>query len=84
MVKEVNACERCHKLDTDVGKMTHYKNHGLDESLCQIWIKEIDDYYSLTCFKCGKPAHFRGKLIEFENEKICTICMDEIILKNNL
>ncbi|MFQ5475574.1 MAG: hypothetical protein ACE5DT_00915 [Nitrosopumilus sp.] len=80
MVKEGNACERCHKLD-GVGKMTHYRNHGLDELLCQDCIKEIDDYYSLTCSKCGKPAHMRGNLIEFENKKICTICMDEIKIK---
>ena len=79
--KEGNACERCHKLDTDVGKMAHYKNHELDELLCQDCIKEIDDYYSLKCSKCGKPAHLRGNLIEYENEKICTICMDEINMK---
>ncbi|MFQ5782932.1 MAG: hypothetical protein ACE5GR_07765 [Nitrosopumilus sp.] len=81
MVEEGNACQRCHKLDTDVGKLIPYKNHGLDKLLCQDCIKEIDDYYSLTCSKCGKPAHMRGKLVEFENKKICTICMDEINLK---
>lgn len=81
MVKEGNACERCQKLDVDVGEMKHYKNHGLDESLCQVCIKEIEDYYFLTCFKCDKPAHLRGRLIEFENKKICTICMDEINMK---
>ena len=81
MVKKGNACERCHKLDTDVGERTHYKNHGLDELLCQVCIKEIEDYYSLTCSRCGKPAHLRGSLVEFENKKICTICMDEINTK---
>jgi len=81
MVNEENTCERCHKLD--VGKMTHYKNHGLDKLLCQDCIVEIDDYYSLTCSKCGKPAHMRGALIEFENKKICTICMDKINLEKN-
>lgn len=76
--KENNDCERCHKLDIDVGKMAYYKNHGLDELLCQDCIKEIEGYYSLRCSKCDKPAHMRGNLIEFENKKICTICMDEI------
>jgi hypothetical protein len=28
--KEGNACERCQKSDSDVGKITHYKNHELD------------------------------------------------------
>jgi hypothetical protein len=26
-------------------------------------------------------THLRGNLIEYENEKICTICMDEINMK---
>ena len=81
MVKEENTCERC-KSYTSIGKITQYKNHGIDKLLCQICIKEIDDYYSLTCSKCGKPAHMRGKLMEFKNEKICTVCMDEIKIKN--
>ena len=58
--------------------MTHYKNHELDKLLCQDCIKEIDGYYALKCSKYGKPAHLRGNLIEYENEKICTICMDGI------
>ncbi|WP_371503639.1 hypothetical protein [Nitrosopumilus adriaticus] len=81
MVNEENTCERCNKSDTSIGEITQYKNHGIDKLLCQICIKEIDDYYSLTCSKCGKPAHMRGKLMEFENEKICTVCMDEIKMK---
>ena len=73
-----NVCERCKKLDTDVGKLTHYKNHELNKLLCQNCITEIDDYYSLRCSKCNKPAHLRGNLIEHKNEKICTVCMDKI------
>ena len=79
--REGNACERCHKLEMDVGKITQYENYELDKLLCQDCIKEIEDYYALKCSKCGKPAHMRGNLIEFENKKICTICMDEINMK---
>ena len=79
-----NVCERCEKLDSDVGKLTQYQNHEVDKLLCQNCIKEIDDYYSLRCSKCDKPAHLRGTLIEYQNEQICTICMDEIRLKENL
>ena len=82
MVEE-NVCERCHKLTTDVGKLTPYKNHELDKLLCQACIREIDDYYSITCAKCGKPAHMRGNLIEYNNQKICPVCMDEIRLKES-
>ena len=74
-------CQRCHK--SDVGELTPYKEHDLDKLLCQDCIKEIDDYYSLTCFKCGKPAHMRGNLLEYENKKICPVCMDEINLNKN-
>ena len=79
--KQGDTCQRCHKSNADVGEMAPYKNHGLDELLCQDCIKEIEEYYSLTCSKCGKPAHLRGNLIEYENKKICTICMDEIRIK---
>ena len=48
-------CERCHK--SDVGNMTQYTNHGLDKLLCEGCVAEIDEYYSLTCSICGKPAH---------------------------
>ncbi len=81
MEKRENRCERCMKSDKVVGAIAEYKNHGLDKLLCQDCIKEIDDYFSLTCSKCGKPAHMRGKLIEFEGNNICTICMDEIKIK---
>ena len=78
-----NTCERCEKPVTDVGELTPYKEHELDKSLCQNCIKEIDEYYSLKCSRCDKPAHFRGKLIDYQNEKICTICMGEIKLKED-
>lgn len=79
--KKENKCERGNKSDTVVGAIAQYKNHGIDKLLCKDCIKEIDDYFSLTCSKCGKPAHMRGKLIEFEGNNICTICMDEIKIK---
>jgi len=76
--KKGNTCERC---KSEVGSTTDYKDHGLDEALCQDCIKEIEEYYSIRCSKCDKPAHLRGNLVEFENKKICTICMDEINMK---
>lgn len=65
-IKQGDTCERCHKSNAE---MTPYKDHGLEELLCQDCIKEIEDYYSLTCSKCGKPAHLRGNLIDYENKK---------------
>ena len=79
-----NSCERCKKPESDVGSLSRYNNHDLDKLLCQNCIKEIDDYYSVTCSRCNKPAHMRGNLIDHKNEKICPVCMDEIRLKENL
>ena len=77
----MDSCERCQK--SDVGNLTRYQNHEMDKMLCSVCIKEIDDYYSETCAKCGKPSHMRGNLLEYEDEKICPVCMDEIRLKEN-
>jgi len=73
-------CERC---QSSVGNVTRYHENGVDKLLCSNCVLEIDDYYSVTYDKCNKPAHMRGNLIEHENEKICTVCMDEIRLKEN-
>lgn len=73
-------CERCNK---KVDNVIRYHNHGVDKLLCSACVLEIDEYYSVTCVKCGKPAHMRGNLIEYENENICSVCMDEIRLKEN-
>ena len=73
-------CERC---KNSVDSVTRYHNNGVDKLLCSTCVSEIDEYYSITCAKCGKPAHLRGNLIEFENEKICPVCMDEIRLQEN-
>lgn len=73
-------CERCNQ---SVDETTRYNKHGVDKLLCPACVLEIDDYYSVTCAKCDKPAHLRGNLIEYENEKICTVCMDEIKIKKN-
>ena len=73
-------CERCNK---EVSQVNKYHDHGVDKLLCSSCISEIDEYYSITCVKCGKPAHLRGNLIEYGSQKICPICMDEIRLKKS-
>ena len=73
-------CGRCSK---SVNETARYNKHKVDKLLCSACISEIDEYYSITCAKCGKPAHLRGNLIEYENEKICPVCMDEIRIKEN-
>ncbi|WP_428326431.1 hypothetical protein [Nitrosopumilus sp.] len=73
-------CERCNK---SVDETARYNKHEVDKLLCFACVSEIDAYYSITCAKCGKPAHLRGNLIEYENEKICPVCMDEIRIKEN-
>ena len=73
-------CERCEK---SVDETSRYNKHGVDKLICSDCVSELDEYYSITCAKCGKPAHLRGNMIEYENEKICPVCMDEIRLKES-
>lgn len=73
-------CERCSKSVEDTER---YNKHGVDKLICPECTSELEEYYSITCAKCGKPAHLRGNLIEFENEKICPVCMDEIRIKED-
>ncbi|MCE2505449.1 MAG: hypothetical protein J4F36_03005 [Nitrosopumilaceae archaeon] len=76
-------CERCKQPAINAGDLTTYKNHGIDKLLCLACISEIDEYFAITCTKCGKPAHMRGNLLEYENQKVCPVCMDEIRIKEN-
>ena len=77
---EQTVCGRCQKPTSD---LRQYQNHGVDKLLCSDCISELDKYYSITCDGCGKPAHMRGNLLEYENEKICPVCMDELRLKES-
>ncbi len=76
----IEICERCNKT---VDEVSRYHNHGVDKLLCSFCISEIDKYYSIVCVTCGKPAHLRGNLIEYDDQKICSVCMDEKIIKEN-
>ena len=40
--EEANECERCKKLNTDVGKMSDFKIYGMHLLLCENCIKEIE------------------------------------------
>ena len=73
-------CERCHNSVDDTSR---YTKHGVDKLLCPACVLDIDEYYSMTCAKCKKPAHMRGNLIEYENQMICSVCVDEIRIKEN-
>ena len=73
-------CERCKR---SVDEVIRYHDHGVDKLLCSTCISEIDEYYSVICVQCGKPAHLRGNLIEYEGKKICPVCMDKIRLKED-
>ncbi|MEK9682114.1 MAG: hypothetical protein VW081_04440 [Nitrosopumilus sp.] len=75
-----DTCQRCNK---EVSAVSRYHNHGVDKMLCSGCVLELEEYYSVTCAKCDKPAHMRGNLIEYENQKICPVCMDEIRLKES-
>ena len=62
--QEGNACEKCKKLDTEVGKITHYKDpHDRYEGLlCSECIKRREKPYKEICPKCKRVAYEHGGL----------------------
>ncbi|QLH07667.1 hypothetical protein [Nitrosopumilus ureiphilus] len=60
--RESNACEKCKKLDTEVGKITHYTKHGTNLLLCAECIKKREKPYTEICPKCKRLAHKHGGL----------------------
>jgi len=60
--REGNACEMCTKLDTEVGKITHYTEHGDDFLLCSKCLKKREKPYTEICPKCNRIAYEHGGL----------------------
>lgn len=71
--KEGNACERCRKQNTEVGKMTHFKKYDLDELICQDCIEKIEQFHNAKCSNCGKTTT-QDDLVWHEHREICSEC----------
>jgi len=55
--REGNACEKCKKLVTEVGKVTHFTKHGDDLLLCIECLKKREKPYTEKCPVCKKTAY---------------------------
>jgi len=80
--REGNACERCKKQDTEVGKITHYTEHGSDLLLCPKCLKKEEEPYTEICPKCKKRAYEHGGMTVFGDEpedfeEMCIECYEK-------
>ena len=67
--REGNACEKCKKLDTEVGKITHYKSphDGYEGLLCSECIKRREKPYTEKCPRCKRVAYKHGGLTYYDD-----------------
>ena len=65
--REGNACEKCKKLDTEVGKITHYTKHGADLLLCPKCLEFRERTYTEICPKCKRIAYEHGGLTYYDD-----------------
>jgi len=91
--KEGNACEKCKKLDTEVGPITYYTDlhDGYKGLLCSECIKRREKPYTEICPKCNRVAYEHGGMSFYgeppENfEDMCLECVEKkevIVAKRN-
>lgn len=79
--KEGNQCERCKKLDTEVSRMEHYQNYGIDKLLCRNCIDELEYYYHDRCSDCSRTLEEVDGLTNYEDKQLCTECLEKSIKK---
>jgi len=65
--REGNQCEKCKKLDTEVGKITHYTKHGDDLLLCPKCLEFRERPYIEKCPKCNRVAYEHGGLTYYDD-----------------
>ena len=68
--KEGNACERCKKQDTEVGKITHYTKHGANLLLCPKCFEDRERPYTEKCPKCKRIAYEHGGLTYYDDSDV--------------
>lgn len=82
--KEGDTCEKCHKQNTEVGKITYYTDthDGYKGLLCSECIKKREKSYTEKCPKCKKLAYehrgmsFYGTYPE-DYEDMCVECVEK-------
>jgi len=82
--QEGNACVRCNKSDTEVGKITHYTDpyDGYEGLLCSGCIEQREKPYKEICPKCKRVAYEHGGMSAYgdkpeEFEIMCLECVEK-------
>ena len=81
--KEGNACERCKKLDTEVGPITYYTDphDGYNGLLCSECIKRREKPYTEICPQCKRVAYEHGGMSSYGDElpfeDMCLECVEK-------
>ena len=80
--REGNACERCKKQDTEVGKITHYTKHDADLLLCPKCLEDQERPYTEKCPKCKRVAYEHGGMsfygtVPYDYEDMCVECVQK-------
>jgi len=78
-----DTCDRCHKQNTEVGKMTDYTDphDGYKALLCSECIKKREKPYTEICPKCKRLAYEHGGMSFYgeipDVEGMCLECVEE-------
>ncbi len=72
-------CERCDKSESDVEKITHYKEHDCNMNLCSSCIAIIEKPYNEKCFQCKKLVSKNGGAKKYEEHILCLYCFQNIL-----
>lgn len=82
--KEGNACEKCKKLDTEVGPITYYTDpyDGYKGLLCSECVKRREKPYTEICPKCKRLAYKHGGMSFYgespeDFEDMCVECVEK-------
>ena len=82
--EEGNACEKCKKLDTEVGPITYYTSphDGYKGLLCSECIKRREKPYTEICPKCNRVAYEHGGMSfygepPYDHEDMCLECVEK-------
>lgn len=79
-----DTCEKCHKPNTEVGKITYYTDphDGYKGLLCSECIKKREKPYTEICPKCKRLAYKHGGMSFYgeaphDYEEMCLECVEK-------
>ncbi len=77
-------CERCDKLDSEVGKIIHYIEHNYNMTLCKDCIAIIEKPYSQKCIQCKKLVWKNGGVKKHGQQIFCWYCYQNLLTSKDM